>query len=117
MELAVPITRFGKMLYDLGPWRSQRESWREVKGQCVQHSSLLLTTKASDCSLLFLNHPPPPISEPRVRMVPSAHLGSFWMLSMEGDLASVASGGSVGPDLLYGESVEGQNCSVRYGSA
>lgn len=41
------------------------------------------------------------------------HLGSFWMLSMDGDLAKVPSGGRVGPDLLYGDSTEGQYCSCR----
>lgn len=45
------------------------------------------------------------------------HMGSFCMLSTEGDLTSVASGGRAGPDLLQGESVEGQNCSVRQGLA
>lgn len=28
------------------------------------------------------------------------HLGSFWMLSTDGDRPRVASGGSAGPDLL-----------------
>ena len=41
------------------------------------------------------------------------HLGSFWMLSMDGDLAKVPSGGRAGPDLLYGDSTEGQYCSCR----
>ena len=39
------------------------------------------------------------------------YLGSFWMLSMDGDLAKVPSGGRAGPDLLYGDSTEGQYCS------
>lgn len=45
------------------------------------------------------------------------HLGSFWMLSTEGDRPRAASGGRVVPDLLYGDSVDGQNCRVRYGLA
>lgn len=39
------------------------------------------------------------------------------MLSTDGDLPRAASGGRAGPDLLYGDSVDGQNWRVRYGLA